>query len=331
MFKTNGYSTHPPPLVWLIFLAILISACGQPATPALTPVTVQLAWTHQAQFAGMYAADQKGYYAAEGLAVKFVEGSTTIDSVEVVRSGAAQFGIASADAFLIDRAAGKPVSAIAVILRRSPRVYVALTSSGIIRPQDFAGKTISVNATGHVPFEALMKRVGIQPDQYTLVDSSADLSTFYSGQVQVRSVYLTNEVVTMRAAGYKVNIIYPDDYGVHNYGDTLITSDSLVAAQPDRVLRFVRATLKGWTYAVEHPSEIGAMVLKYNPKANPALENAKMAASLPLVNTGEDFIGWMKPEIWSGMAQILQQYGALSAPLDVSKAYTMQFLDALYK
>jgi NitT/TauT family transport system substrate-binding protein len=193
------------------------------------------------------------------------------------------------------------------------------------------GKIISVNTTGHAAFDTMMKKVGISPAQYTLVDSTNDLTPFYSGAVQVRSVYLTNEVLTIRAAGYKINIIYPDDYGIHNYGDTLIAADSLIAAQPDLALRFLRATLKGWTYAVENPAKVGAMVLQYNPQADANLEIDKMTASIPLVNTGEDYIGWMKTEIWNGMAQTLQEQGALSAPLDVTKMYTMQFLDEIYK
>jgi NitT/TauT family transport system substrate-binding protein len=316
----------------LVILVCLTACTPRPiATPALTPVTVQLAWTHQAQFAGMYAADLKGYYAAEGLAVTFVEGGPTVDINEEVLSGKAQFGVAAADAILIARAAGKNVTAISVIYRRSPRVYIALSSSGITRPQDFVGKTIAVNVTGSAPFNALMKRVGIQLNQYTLVNSTSDLTPFYSGEVQVRSVYLTNEVLTIRAAGYDVNIIYPDDYGIHNYSDTIICPDSLITSQPDLVLRFLRATLKGWTYAVENPSEMGVMVVHYAPRADLTLENDKMAASLPLVNTGEDHIGWMKSEVWAGMEQMLNEEGVLTTPMDVTQVYTMQFLEEVYK
>lgn len=320
-------------LVTVIVLALFpFSACSpKPSpTPSLTPVTVQLAWTHQAQFAGMYAADLKGYYASEGLSVTFLEGGPAVDINEVVLSGKAQFGIAAADAFLIARAAGKNVSAISVIFRRSPRVYIALASSGITQPQDFVGKTIAVNVTGYAPFNALMKRVGIQPNQYTLVNSTSDLTQFYSGTVQVRSVYLTNEVLTIKAAGYDINIIYPDDYGIHNYSDTLICPDDLITSQPDLVLRFLRATLKGWTYAVENPTEIGPMVKKYNPKADSQMETEKMTASLPLVNTGEDHIGWMRPEVWAGMEQVLREQGVITTPLDVTQVYTMQFLEKIY-
>lgn len=315
-----------------LLFVISLAACAPTATPTpqLTPVTVQLAWTHQAQFAGFYAADQNGYYAAEGLVVTFAQGGPNMDPIDAVLSATAQFGVSSADVLVIARSEGKAVRAIAVDYRRSPRVYIALAESGIIRPQDFVGKTISVNSTGRAPFEMMMKRVGIQPDRYTLVESPPDLASFYSGQVQVRSVYLNNEVLTARASGHKLNIIYPDDYGIHNYGDTLVATDDLIAKNPDLVRRFLRATLKGWTYAVENPTTIGVLVQKYNPNADAALENDKMTASIPLVNTGEDFIGWMKPEVWAGMEKTLREQSVLTKTVTITDVYTMQFLNEIY-
>ena len=77
--------------------------------------------------------------------------------------------------------------------------------------------------------------------------------------------------------------------------------------------------------------QTGELVQKYNPNADRASEIAKMTASLPLVNTGQDHIGWMKPEVWAGMEQMLREQGVLTAPLDVTQVYTMQFLEAIYK
>jgi NitT/TauT family transport system substrate-binding protein len=320
-------------VVAAICLTLGLAACGSAATskPAPTPITVQLVWTHQAQFAGLYAADQKGYYEGEGLAVTFLEGGPSGGQADSLLSGAAQFAITSADVLLIARSQGKGVRAVALDYRRSPRVYVALAESGITRPQDFVGRTIAVNRDARPGLETLMRRVGVSPEQYTVVISTPDLGPFYSSEVQVRQVYLTNEVITMRAAGHEINIIYPDDYGIHNYGDALLASDKLIADDPELVLRFVRATLNGWTYAVEHPAEIGAMVKKYKPDADVGLQNDQMAASLPLVNTGEDHIGWMKAETWAGMEKNLLDGGAITAPFDVTQAYTMKFLEDIYQ
>jgi len=221
-----------------LVLMIGLAACAPPVQATrLTPITVQLSWTHQAQFAGLYVADQKGYYAQAGLAISFREGGPNIDVLAPVLAGTAQFGLTTADALIAARAEGKPLRAIATIYRRSPAAYMALASSGIARPQDFAGKTIQVGRRDLPLLHALTNRVGLSPDQYTTIDSTADLTAFYSGAVQVRSVFLTNEVLTAQAAGYKLNLIFPDDYAMHFYADTLFARDDLIANQPDLVRR----------------------------------------------------------------------------------------------
>ena len=314
----------------VLAVVLLMAACSLKPTPALTPVTVQLSWTHQAQFAGFYAAEQKGYYAEEGLAVTFIEGGPSTSAREAVRDGSATFGVLSAEVAILARAEGDPLRAIAAVYRRSPRVYIALAESGIRTPSDFVGKTVSVNVNGLPLLRTMMQRVGISAEQYQSVDNTSDLQALYSGEVDVRSVYLTNEVISARSAGYEINVISPDDYGIHNYADTIVTTDETITASPDLVLRFLRATLNGWTFAVENPTAIASMVRAFAPQADAVLETAKMTASIPLVNTSEDTIGWMKAEIWAGMEQTLRDQGVLTLPLDVTQVYTMQFLNKIY-
>ena len=132
----------------LVVVGLILAACTPKATQqaALTPVTVQFLWTHQSQFAGFYAADQKGYYADEGLAVTFLKGGPDVDRWTSVLDGTAQFGIAGGDELVIGRSEGKQVRAIATIFRRSPVVFIALADSGITRPEDFAGKQVRAPA-----------------------------------------------------------------------------------------------------------------------------------------------------------------------------------------
>lgn len=316
----------------LLILALTITACAPAATPTPppTPITIQLAWTHQAQFAGLYAADQLGYYAAEGLAVTFIEGGLNVDRLSPVLEGTAQFGIAGADELILARVQGQPVRAVAVNYRRSPVVFISLADSGITRPQDFVGKKIRVTASLIPTLHAMTARVGIAPEQYTEVILPSDLATFASGEVPVWGAYLDGLAVAAQQAGYELNIIYPDDYGVHFYTDTVWATEDFIAQNPDLVLRFLRATLQGWNYMIEHPGQAGELVAVYNPNADVALENMRMNIILPLVNTGEDYIGWMKPEIWAGMEKTLREQGVLTQPLDVTQVYTLQFLQEIY-
>lgn len=317
----------------MLFLLLTpgLFACSQAAqTVPLTPITVQLQWIHQAQFAGLYAADQNGYYAEEGLQVTFVPGGPGVDGFSPLLDGSAQFGTATADQILVARAEGRPLQALAVIYRRSPAVFMALKTTGITRPQDFVGKTIRTPAPLAPTLHAMMSRLGVSQDQYTEVDPPSEVEEFASGRVPVWGAYLNALTLSVQNAGYEINIIYPDDYGVHFYSDTLIATDDFIAKNPNLVRRFLRASLKGWTFAVENPDKIGPMVLNYVPDTDLELENAKMIASIPLVNTGEDFIGWMKPAVWADMALTLREQGVITNPLDVEQAYTLQFLEEIY-
>jgi ABC-type nitrate/sulfonate/bicarbonate transport system substrate-binding protein len=176
----------------------------------------------------------------------------------------------------------------------------------------------------------MMARVDIQPDQYEVVYLPGDVSLFASRDVPVWAGFINVIALDVQRAGYEINVVYPDDYGIHFYGDVLITTDDLIARDPALVRRFTRAALKGWTFAVENPEATGEFVQKYNPEADVELENARMIASLPLVNTGEETIGWMKAEVWAGMEQTLREQQVLTDPVEVEQVYTLRFIQEIY-
>ena len=176
----------------------------------------------------------------------------------------------------------------------------------------------------------MLGRVGITPNKVIEV-STGDFTALYSGEIDVAGGSVANTVIQAKRAGYAVNLIYLDNYGIHFYSDTLFATDDFISANPDIVTRFLRASFRGWTYAVENPETIGPMMLKYDPDVDSALETEKMVASLPFVNTGEDHIGWMKPEIWEGMVKTLRDDGILTGPLDATDVYTMQFIQQIYQ
>jgi NitT/TauT family transport system substrate-binding protein len=317
--------------VFGIVLAVTACAPANTSAPAFTPVTLQLKFVHGAQFAGFYAAAENGYYRTEGLDLTLVPGSVDINVLDTVLAGKAQFGVAGAIDLIPARADGKPLRAIGAIYRRNPNIFISLASAGITRPQDFVDKRIRSVSDMPLILHAMMGRLGIRPDQYTEVNLPSDLALFATGEAPVWGAYSNVLLVAARQAGLQVNVIYPDDYGVHFYADTIFTTDNLIAKDPGLVLRFLRASLKGWTYAVENPAAVGPMAVKYMASGDAALETAKMTASIPLVSTGEDYVGWMKPEIWAGMETTLREQSVMTKTLDLSQVYTTQFLREIYK
>jgi NitT/TauT family transport system substrate-binding protein len=318
----------------LILASALLAGCGSESV-AQPPdeVTVQLSWTHSAQYAGFYAADQRGYYAEEGLAAIFLPASGAgADTITPVADGTADFGVNFGAGLISARSQGLPVTAIAAIYRRYPLVFITLADSGLRRPQDFPGHTIRTLVPGGsaVAFEAMMTRLGLDPQSVEQVEVGFDLDSFFGGEPDIWPGYITNEVLTAREEGYAVNQILPEDYGVHLYGDVLFTSDQMIEEAPDLVERFLRATLRGWRWAIENPEEAGPLALAYDPTLDVEHLVAQMETSVPLIHTGEGQIGWMQDEVWEGMQEMLLEQAILDAPIDPGSVYSMEFLERIY-
>jgi len=318
----------------MLFLAVsLLSACGpQEVRKPPDQVRMQLKWVHQAQFAGFYLAQERGHYAQENIKVAFIEGGPGINALEQVVTGKADFGVAGPEDILLQRSLGKPVVAIAAIHRRSPVVFVAMADSGIERPADFPGRSMA--AAGHVEYElqlkAMLKMLGLDINQVKIVPHSYDLTRLWEGKVDVTGVHSTGGLIRLYQTGQKVNLIWPGDYRVYMYGDTLITTEQMIAKNPELVTRFLRATLRGWREAVEDTEAAVAATMTYAREKDPELQTWMMEASQPLIHTGEDRIGWMRAGGWQGMHQILLEQGILPGAVDLDKVYTMEFLQRIY-
>ncbi len=317
----------------LLLFTVSLVACGsEEAERPLDQVTVQLIWYHQAQFAGLYAAVERGFYAEEGLEVTLLPKPTPqIDVVGRVSAGEADFGINPAAGVITSRALGGDAVAIATIYQRLPLVFMTLPGSGIVRPRDFAGRSIrTMDPTGTAMLNGMLAHEGVDPESIRVLDVGYDLAPFFAGEVDIWPGFVTNEVLTARAAGYDVNLIMPDDYGIHFYGDTLITTNRLIKLDPGLVLRFLRATLRGWEWASRHAEEAAELVLLYDSDLDVAHQTAQLQASLPLVSSGEHPIGWMLQEEWAAMSQILLEQGLLDEAIPADDVYTMEFLRQIF-
>ncbi|HWP35500.1 MAG TPA: ABC transporter substrate-binding protein [Thermodesulfobacteriota bacterium] len=314
-------------------LAAALLAPHAPARAAAEPdrVTVQLKWHHQTQFAGVYVADAKGFYRAERLAVEYRPWRVGDPSpVAQVLSGRAAFGITSHTEFLVALEKGAPVVAIAAIYQKSPVGFFVLKGSGIKHPRDFAGKTIAFAPTHEIHLKAVLKRVGLDLRSLRPVPYRFDLTPFYKGEVAIWAGYVMNQPVDARLAGYETTVIFPDDYGVHTYDDIVFTSRELLAGSPALAERWLRATLRGWRYAVEHPEEATEIALRVDPQLKREKQLAMLLASIPLIHTGDHPIGWMTREVWAEAAEILLDQGLLAQRPDLARAYTTALLERIH-
>jgi ABC-type nitrate/sulfonate/bicarbonate transport system substrate-binding protein len=323
---------------WLLFGAVILVVIGvwatftmqKPSEPTdgLVTLKVRLKWLHQAQFAGFYVAREKGFYRDEGLDVTLNAGGVDFPAVQMVAGGGEDFGVTAADQILLAREKGVPVVALAVIYRKSPMVYFALKKSGIKTPQDFIGKKVGVKLGGNeeLTYRAMMKKVGIDANQLTEIPVKYDMTPLFTGQVDVWPGYAINEPIVAEEKGFPVDLIWPPDYGVTLYADAIFTTESTAKERPDIVERFIRATLRGWEHALQHPEEAVEYTLRYGKELNREHELKMMQASIPLVKPDDKPVGWMELSTWEEMGNLLLSQGFIKQPVDVGKAYTAQFL-----
>ena len=296
--------------------------------PGDNTVTVQLKWHHQTQFAGLYVAEAKGYYRAEGLKVTHRQWKVGDPSpVDQVANGSAEFGITSQSQFLIEREKGAKIVAIAAVYQRSPVTFFSLKKSGIKHPRDFAGKTVAFAPTHEVALKAVLKRFGMDLKDLKRAPYGFDLAPFYKGETAVWAGYVMNQPVDARLAGYDVSVIFPDDYGVHGYDDILFASEDLIRRKPALVEKWLRGALRGWRYAIEHSDEATTITLAQSDALKRDKQAAMLLASIPLIHTGERPLGWMTHEVWQSAAELLHENRILTRVPPIESLFTTAFVE----
>lgn len=319
----------------IILLLLILAGLGctpppQETTEASKIVPIQLKWRHQAQFAGFYLARSKGFYSDQNLDVQFIPRLPSLSNHQIaldLASGKTLFAIMGGDSLLIQRAKGLPLVAIAVIIQKSPYAYATLQGSGIRRPQDLIGKRIMLPTDGKTQHFTLLKKLEIPEDTIEYLPYERDSELLATGKIDAQLVYRTGSGVRLEGSGVKLNYIWMDDYGIRVYADTIVTTEQTIENHPDLVLNILKASLKGWQYAIENPEEAAKITLTYDTDLHHDFQVKVMQIQIPFIHTGENPIGWMRPSVWKEMQILLKIPGD---KLDSSGAHTMQFLNDIY-
>ncbi len=306
----------------LSLLIGLLVACKVPA-PEPDRLTLQLNWSHEAEFAGYYVADAKGFYADENIAVTILDRDFPAGpemSLQKLVNQEVDLSILSFNRYRDDAASESQVVAIMAVQQIYPRVLFALSDSGIREPRDLVGRRVAVkNESWRKVIHDMLTNAGVDPAEIIEVEVEFDMiEMFYDGQVDVWTGFAHDEPVEAQLAGYDLNLIFAADYGIGTCEGLLSVHQDMIDQNPDLVARFVRASLKGWQYAVEHPDEAAEIVFKWQPGNSLEFHRLAMQALIPLVDTGYVPVGWIEAERWQT---------AMGDVYDPERpGYTMQFV-----
>ncbi len=323
MPPAGGEITTPPNAY--PYPAPVVSA--EPGT--VVHIRLPLGYIPNIQFAPLYVAVEKGYYAAAGIEVEF-DYSFETDAVALVGAGELQFAVVSGEQVLLARAQGLPVVYVMAWYQDYPVGVAALSEQGIHAPADLAGKKIGLPGlygASYIGLRALLSAAGLDESDVTL-DSIGfnQVEALVSGQEQAVVVYAANEPVQLRAQGYAI-----DELRVSNYmqlaSNGLITNETTMAENPDLVQRMVNATLQGIADTITNPSEAYQISLDYVEAlatADATIQQQVLATSITFWQAEK--LGYSDPTAWENMQQVLLKMGLLSQPLDLSQAFTNEFI-----
>jgi diguanylate cyclase (GGDEF)-like protein/PAS domain S-box-containing protein len=286
-----------------------------PLAHALDTVTLQLKWSHAFQFAGYYAAKEKGYYREAGLDVVIQEASPGDDPLKIVLGGKAQFGVGNSSLLLV-RNSGQPVVVLAAIFQHSPVVFLARQQGPVQAIHDLAGKRLMIEPQSD-ELLAYLKHEGIPLASISQIEHSFKPQDLIDGKVDAISAYVTNEPYFLDRAGIAYHTYSPRSVGIDFYGDNLFTTEQELRSNPARVEALRAASLRGWQYAMAHPEEIADLIVaKYSQQHEREfyLFEAKRMAALLRADLIE--VGYMNPGRWRHIADTYADLGLL--PKDFS-------------
>jgi diguanylate cyclase (GGDEF)-like protein/PAS domain S-box-containing protein len=282
----------------LAFLLVAFSGAAE----ALESVTLQLKWRHQFQFAGYYAAIEKGYYRDSGLDVRLAEATTSTNVVDEVVSGRAQYGVGTSELLLARSKA--PVIAIAVIFQHSPLILLAREDK-IKNLHELAGREVMLEAHAE-ELLAYLRKEGLPKELLRILPHGQGVRDLIDGKVAAMSAYSTTEPFLVRQAGLRTIEFSPRAVGIDFYGDNLFTSQQEFKQHPNRVRAFRTASLRGWEYAMSHPDEIISLIgARYNSQGlGQDMLAFEASRTAQLMQTDLVEIGYMNPGRWQHIANV---------------------------
>lgn len=306
----------------------MFSGCSGNGSSKLTKVKLQIKWLPQSQFMGYYIAQEKGYYKDEGLDVTILPGGSDIIPEQQVNNGVANIGVTWTSSLLKYQEKGWKLKEIAQIFQKSGMLLVSKKSSNITSVNDFKGKKVASWFGGNeYELYALLGKYGLNKNKdVTLVQQDFTMNQLISGKVDVAQAMTYNEYGLLLENGLKasdLNVINVNDEGVAMMEDNLFVNDAWASKNKETIVKFLKASIKGWQTACADPDASGTYVYQKNKSVS--LEHQKFMAEQVaklVIPSGFDKakIGYVDQDALKQTADLGLKYGLLTKAADLSNA-----------
>jgi NitT/TauT family transport system substrate-binding protein len=315
----------------MLGLAIALSGCANPQSTneALTRIRLPMGYIPNIQYAPFYVAVEKGYFKEAGIEIEFDYKFET-DGVALVGAGELPFAIVSGEQVLLARAQGLPVTYIAAWYQQYPVSVIARSELGVIVPQDLKGKKIGLPGlfgANYIGLRALLNAGELTEEDVTLdAIGFNQVELMAAGEQDIIVGYAANEPLQLRAQGIAVTEIRVADYA-QLAANGLLASEKVITENPELVHAFVSAFLRGLEDTLADPDQAFQLSESHIPnfsELDAAVQKQVLTTSIEQWKT--DRPGYSDPQAWENMQDVLLEMGLISEPLDLSKAFTNEFI-----
>jgi len=345
-------------LVSLVFvLSIFAVACGGGTTPAaqatqtvaeatesptptetkeLTKVSIALDWFPWSNHSGLFIAQERGYFADQGLEVNIYVPGDPSTVLQTVAAGRDDFGISYQPELLIAREQGITAVSIMAMVQHPLNSVMALKESGIAEPKDMKGKKIGSPGlpSDEALIDTMLRSQGLTIDDVEMVNVGFDLvPALISKNVDaIVGAYWVHESISATNQGFELNIMRMEEHGVPDFYElVVVASEEKIANEPEIVQQFVRAVTRGYQDAIADPLDAVALLKAVKPETDLAIENPGVKLLAPLWSANNGVFGWQEQDRWDVFAKWLVETGRLSDAAGASAAFTNEFVEAAQK
>jgi NitT/TauT family transport system substrate-binding protein len=326
------------PLLGLGALSVkMVSSSGGGRDAARIRVDHQLGWLKGVQFGGDFAAQERGFFAQEGLDVSYTAGGPGTDYRTLVASGRSMISESNTAGMIDGYLRGQPIVAFAAVMQRDPGCIISSAARPINSLHDMLGKTIGVPGSIRSQLLTLFKRAQIDAEAVRLVPVGSDPSLLASGQVDAYYNWSTTAVPALRAAHFEPHLLHMADIGAPGYGQVLIAHHDTLRDHHDVLVRYTRALIKGWAWMIQHPRDCAELVVrKYAPPGTNLAEQIAQAEMMTPYIWRDDArskgLLWIEPGVFETAAQLSREAGNFPAEkaFEVSQIVTQSVVRAAH-
>lgn len=330
---------------WLGLLAgavfsglIALTSIGAASAQGLTKVVFSLDFIPLGRHAPWYAALAEGFYKDEGLDVSIIPAQGTAQVIQAVESGTANIGFVDVPSVVIARGNGSKLKLVAVNYNKAPYAIFSLsTGANVTQPKQLEGLNLGSGAGSFTPkvIQGFMAQKGLDPSKLTIsnVAPSARATTLMSGQIPAIEFFVMAKPGledAAKGANAELRTLLLADYGLELYGNGIAVTENYLANNADVVKRFVRASLKGWKFALANPERAAADQVKYVPTLKPEgiVAEIKVVSDLAVTDeTKKNGLGWFDPAKIKANVDFVEKYVGISGkPPTPTDLYATGFL-----